>query len=120
MTSAQKTSIVMRFTIPGFHYWQQAKGNYAYLAKPHRHLFSFELKKTVTHSDRDIEFIEYAARVKQYIIAHYETGFLPGTVYFNGLSCEAIAQELVEKFELQSASVFEDNENGAIVEALDV
>lgn len=104
-----KTYIIVRFQVEGTHYWPDAPADSAesYLKYPHRHVFYFEAKKLVTHSNRDIEFIRF-----KHLLEEHVKDMLRGLVT---LSCEQIAQNLVDIWELASCRVFEDNENGAEV-----
>jgi hypothetical protein len=50
------TSAIVRFQVPGFHCWQGATGDRAYLADRHRHLFHVEAKISIFQNDREVEF----------------------------------------------------------------
>lgn len=83
----------------------------SFLGYAHRHIFHFRVEISVTHNDRDIEFIQF----KRWL----ESLYSDGTLELNHRSCEMIAEELAElilnkypKRELK-ISVAEDNENGA-------
>lgn len=113
-----KTYIIIRLNMEGFHYFENAGDIYpevAFLANPHRHQFYFELKKEVFHDDRDVEFILFKREVESYLRNKYFDPIL-NALNFGPMSCEMIARELIGYFGLKSCSVFEDNENGAIIE----
>ena len=83
----------------------------SFLGYAHRHIFHFRVEISVTHNDRDIEFIQF----KRWL----ESLYSDGTLELNHRSCEMIAEELAEiilnkypKRELK-ISIAEDNENGA-------
>jgi hypothetical protein len=55
-----KYSVVVTFSIEGFHNWPAAKDIFpdvAFLSDRHRHMFGFRCYAHVTHTDRDEEFI---------------------------------------------------------------
>lgn len=113
-----KTYIVVRLQIEGMHNFPKAKEIFpevGFLADRHRHIFHFELKKEVYHDDRDVEFILFKREVEKYIKAQYFS--TANQVYeFEHRSCEMLAKELLQKFDCVQVSVFEDGENGAVVE----
>lgn len=84
----------------------------SFLGFPHRHLFRFQVWISVTHNDRDIEFIQF----KRWLESLYN-----GTLELNFRSCEMIAEELYIQINARYPGrrvwieVSEDGENGAIV-----
>lgn len=86
-----------------------------YLKNRHRHVFHFRCEKSVDHPDRNIEFIELKQKIRTYLIGVYFSEQF-GLLNFGPMSCEMIAGELIEKFDLDACEVFEDGENGARVE----
>ena len=123
-----KSSIIIRFQLEGFHNFPKAIELFpevSFLSERHRHIFHFECKKQVFHDDRDVEFIIFKRKVQSYMIekfgsSKYEMNH-PLFAYhceFGPMSCEMIARDLLEKFELESVSVFEDGENGASLERI--
>ena len=76
-----------------------------YLEYPHRHMFHFKVQIEVYNDDRDIEFFIF----KRWL----EGLYADDTLQLDYKSCEMIARELYEQFDLEYCSVFEDNENGA-------
>ncbi len=121
-----KSSIIVRFQLEGFHNFPAARELFpevSFLSFRHRHIFHFECKKQVLHDDRDVEFILFKREIQNYLIEEYgsnQWGGHPSMMYceFGPMSCEMIARELLEKFDLESASVFEDGENGALLERI--
>lgn len=114
-----KTYVIVRLQVDGIHNWKDAKTTFpevAYLSDPHRHVFHIEAKKQVFHDDRDVEFIMFRKDIIQYLQKKYNDETLR-LCNFHGRSCEMIAKEILEEFKCTSVSVWEDNENGAIVEA---
>lgn len=82
----------------------------SFLASPHRHMFHFKVGITVTHNDRDIEFIQF----KRWCENQYKDGILK----LDYKSCEMIADDLYEKITIKypnrpiEIEVSEDGENG--------
>jgi len=102
-----RTYIVVRTSFEALHQWPTCPfEDVAFLKLLHRHIFHVEMKFEVT-SDRQIEFIRQKRRVEEVIKNSYAGKDLGPT------SCEVIAKALVDSFGAVSASVFEDNENGA-------
>lgn len=103
-----KRFIIVRFTFEGLHHWPGAPHGTPewYLKNVHRHVFHVEAKKEVFHGDRDIEFIAYKREMETFC----KTAFGGRATT---LSCEHMAEQLVNSFLLHSCRVFEDGENGA-------
>ncbi len=80
-----------------------------YLCFPHRHVFHIKAHKQVFHNDRDEEFIMLKHKIATYLEDKYPTH------KFGSQSCEMIAHDLLDKFNLSRCEVSEDLENGAIV-----
>jgi hypothetical protein len=86
----------------------------SFLANPHRHMFHFRVRASVFHNDRDLEFIQF----KRWMESLYSENILE----LNYKSCEMIAEDLYYEIIKQYPnrdyviSVFEDDENGAILE----
>ena len=83
----------------------------SFLGYPHRHIFHFKVGITVTHNDRDIEFIQF----KRWI----EDMYSEGTLKLDYKSCEMMSDDLYiaitkkypgRKIEID---VSEDGENGS-------
>ena len=106
-----QTNIIIRFQLEGFHNFPKAKEIFPevdFLSDRHRHIFYFECEKKVNHDDRDVEFILFKREVQQFLLEKYGN-----PCEFGSMSCEMIARELLEKYELESCIVWEDFENGA-------
>jgi hypothetical protein len=86
----------------------------SFLGYPHRHLFHFRVRISVSHNDRDIEFIQF----KRWL----ESLYSDKTLELNFKSCEMIAEDLINTISARYPNramviqVFEDGENGAILE----
>ena len=88
----------------------------SFLGHPHRHIFHFRVRISVSHNDRDIEFIQF----KRWLESLYQDNVLE----LNYKSCEMMAEDLLniigERYPARALviQVFEDGENGAILEWL--
>lgn len=86
----------------------------SFLGYPHRHMFYFYVKVQVWHNDRDIEFI----LLKRELEALYSEG----TLQLDYKSCEMISEDIINYIKTVypgrdiTVRVYEDNENGAILE----
>jgi len=86
----------------------------SFLGHPHRHIFHFRVRISVSHNDRDIEFIQF----KRWLESLYSSSILE----LNYKSCEMIAEDLINTINDRYPGralviqVFEDGENGAILE----
>ena len=114
-----KTSVMVRLQVDGVHNFPKAVELFpevGFLSLQHRHMFHIEAKKEVFHDDRDVEFIMFKRDIQDYLKQMY---YKPESrVYlFGPMSCEMIAKEILNQFNCTSVSVWEDLENGAIVEA---
>jgi hypothetical protein len=109
-----KTNIVINLQVEGVHSWPNCDiDEVAFLKHPHRHIFHIECKKQVIHDDRDIEIIQLKREIIFWLYSQY--GNNHNVHHFNSMSCEMIAKELFERFNLNYCKVLEDGENGAEV-----
>jgi hypothetical protein len=110
-----KTNIIVNLQVDGLHSWPDARRVFpevGFLADVHRHMFHVQLKKRVTHDDRDVEFIMFKRDVLDYLHLKYFRDEY-NCHFFGAMSCEMIAKELMEYFDCVYVSVYEDAENGA-------
>jgi len=83
----------------------------SFLGYPHRHQFGFKVAISVTHNDRDIEFIQF----KRWLESLYRDNVLE----LDYKSCEMMSEELYEQIIARypnrtvEITVDEDGENGA-------
>lgn len=113
------TTIIVNLQIEALHCWPGAQHilpEVGFLSNPHRHIFHIECEKEVTHDDRDIEIIMFKKEIINYLY-RVSAVSLGGILDFGAKSCEMIAKDLVENFDLASCKVLEDGENGARVTA---
>ena len=85
----------------------------SFLGYPHRHIFHFKVWISVTHNDRDIEFIQF----KRWLEKLYNEG----TMTLDYKSCEMMSDELhaqiIAKYPNREVwiEVSEDGENGSFI-----
>lgn len=113
-----KKEVFCTLQVEGIHSWPECPfDEVAYLRDPHRHIFHIKGYKVVTHDDRDVEFIMLKRQLVEYLIFKYadRDNENPFICMFGPMSCEMIAKELIEEFDLSKCEVSEDNENGTVV-----
>lgn len=114
------TSIIVRAQASGFHCYENAPDEVAFLREVHRHVFHVEAELEVYHDDRELEFFLVQRELKR--LLEEALGSLP----LHARSCERIARTIQQRlFRLYSTQgketravavyVSEDNENGARV-----
>lgn len=110
------THVVVKLQILGLHCWRKVNiPNVDFLAHKHRHTFFISCTKQVQHDDRDIEVIQFKEQIEEYLLRRYRRSPESTLCDFGEMSCEMIAKELLYAFQLNSCSVLEDNENGAVI-----
>ena len=88
-----KTNIIVNLQVDGLHSWPDARRVFpevGFLADVHRHMFHVQLKKRVTHDDRDVEFIMFKRDVLDYLHLKYFRDEY-NCHFFGAMSCEMIA-----------------------------
>ena len=84
-----------------------------FLGYPHRHIFHFRVRVSVSHNDRDIEFILFKREL--------ESLYNDNLFFLDYMSCEMIADDLYKEISAKypsrfvEISVAEDNENGCSI-----
>jgi len=85
----------------------------SFLATPHRHIFHFRVWLSVTHNDRDVEFIQF----KRWLENLYKDAILK----LDYKSCEMMSDDLYDVISKQYPGrevwieVSEDGENGSFI-----
>lgn len=79
-----------------------------YLRSEHRHNFYIELSKEVSHNEREIEIIMFKHQVERFLQKKFNHKL-------GGMSCESLAELLLNKFNCSIVKVLEDNEVGAAI-----
>ena len=114
------TWVVVRHRFDALHHWPNAPVHRAYLGQDHRHLFHVEMRIQVFDDDRALEFHDILKKLQR-------EWCVPGTRAdgmndIGAMSCEMVAKSILSAARREydkramKVSVFEDGENGAIVE----
>lgn len=112
-----KRRVIATFTMAGMHCWPNAPLGAAHLRLMHRHLFHVRVEKDVYHNNRDIEFQILQRNCQEWLREQFPD-YVSGDADLGTISCEDLAQMLIEQFELSVCEVSEDGENGARLEAV--
>jgi hypothetical protein len=87
----------------------------SFLANPHRHIFHFRVWLSVTHNDRDVEFIQF----KRWLEKLYSSN--EGVLSLDYKSCEMMSDDLYAQVSQRYPDrevwieVSEDGENGSFI-----
>ena len=87
----------------------------SFLANPHRHIFHFRVWLSVTHNDRDVEFIQF----KRWLEKLYSSD--QGVLSLDYKSCEMMSDELHDIIKAKYPDreiwieISEDGENGSFI-----
>ena len=87
----------------------------SFLGYPHRHIFHFRVWLSVTHNDRDVEFIQF----KRWLEKLYSSN--EGVLSLDYKSCEMMSDELFDKISQRYPGreiwieISEDGENGSFI-----
>jgi hypothetical protein len=87
----------------------------SFLANPHRHIFHFRVWLSVTHNDRDVEFIQF----KRWLEKLYSSN--EGVLSLDYKSCEMMSDDLYVQIHAKYPDrevwieVSEDGENGSFI-----
>lgn len=113
--------IIVRTQFEGLHLWADAPDEVGYLRSQHRHIFKVEATISVTHDDRELEFIMVQHTIND-IISEYvqnklaEVDGVLSRVNLGSceMMCRYIITKLAEKYghRYYDVKVFEDGENG--------
>jgi hypothetical protein len=112
-----KTYIRVRTEFEGFHFYPGASKinpKIAFLEKEHRHMFKVEIKISVTHLDRELEFFLVKWALQDFIKSGNQ----------NHKSCEMMATDILQQHLIPNygaqryyeITVSEDGESDGIVE----
>ncbi|MBQ0154167.1 MAG: hypothetical protein KBS70_05220 [Bacteroidales bacterium] len=95
--------------IEGFHKWENAPKECAYLRNRHRHLFVIRCSFDVQDEDREIEINMRQNEIESFLRLQFGIPMELG-----GRSCEHLAHLLMERYSnLCKVTVLEDNYGGA-------
>lgn len=118
-----KRSIEVSTSFVGLHCYPQADDSEEYLRVLHRHVFHVYVTISVAHDDREIEFFALKRVLERWIHVLHCDDY--GVWHMDTLSCEQVAEQIAEMLDRKyckkqkrqiCVKVFEDNENGAIIE----
>lgn len=104
---------VIKFQREMYHCWAGAPDEVSFLRNKHRHLFYFEVKIQQFGDDRDLEYFILSRKIQQWFDKQK---------WKEETSCEMFAMKIKVWLEvtypdrLAEVSVFEDNENGALIQ----
>lgn len=107
--------IIVVVRVPGFHRWPDALPAVSFLSAQHRHMFTIRVEFVVSHADRQREFFitqAHTTDVLNKLWPRNDNGY-----EFGASSCEHIAAALLNELHATAVEVWEDDENGARVEA---
>ena len=108
-------NIVVKFQVEWIHRRKDCPlSDVSFLKDYHRHMFYITCTKKVLHDDRDVEIIMFKRELIRYLEARYFSEE-KNCLFFDWMSCEMIAKELLDMYELESCEVLEDWENWALV-----
>ena len=114
--------IIVTNNFKGYHKYAEAPSNVAFLREMHRHIFNVKTTIEVFHNERDIEFFQLQEHIERFVRSRYEQNYGD---YIEGIyihSCESLAEAVMSNLHevypgrRVRVEVWEDNENGAIVE----
>lgn len=107
--------VIVTLQIEGLHNWPSCPiEEVSYLKDPHRHMFHIKATKEVEHNDRDVEIIQLKHQMQAYLKSKYYS-FKLELHKLGSMSCEDIAEDLLNTFNLCECEVLEDGENGASI-----
>lgn len=111
--------IQVKNVFEGTHWYADAPEEVSFLRSPHRHQFVVRTTIEVFDQDRELEFIIVQRKIREFVLTLL--GFR-GTIDLGGHSCEWLAEKVLQYIQNTYGSnrsvivsVFEDDENGAIV-----
>lgn len=113
--------VIVTNNFKGYHKYAEAPDDVAFLRAIHRHIFNVKTTIDVFHNERDIEFFQLQNNIERFV----QNNFVNSSLYISGiyiLSCESLAESILNHLHENypgrrvRVEVWEDNENGAIVE----
>lgn len=123
MIKNEKCMLEINTSFEGLHCYPDARGSERYLSNEHRHIFYVCVRLSVFHDDRELEFYAVKHYLNFWIQCHCDHSHV---WHMGSMSCEQVARDIMrmldqkycsEQFKRQiCVKVFEDNENGAIIE----
>lgn len=112
------SKIIVKFDVPMIHRYEDAPAEVDFLRECHRHKFFIEVRMSVSHNDRELEFFMVQAKLAQITFDLINENTSSGY----RMSCEMMAEYIIKELQklygedrYYECSVLEDGENGAIV-----
>jgi 6-pyruvoyl-tetrahydropterin synthase len=124
VTLISNSTIKVRTSFRGFHYWSSAPEEVSFLRNKHRHIFYVEVTIPVNHDDRDLEFFLVQQQIDSVISLLFKDTIDVNlqTYDLQSQSCEMIASKIGKillnrylQIDQITVSVSEDEENFGIV-----
>lgn len=103
-----KREVLTYNEVIGFHNYPDAPKWCSYLGHRHRHVFVIRCRFEVSHNEREIEINEQQLQIDNFLHLKYGS-----PCEFKGMSCESIAEVLIEQFKCTQVEVLEDGYGGA-------
>lgn len=114
MTRKAGVKVVVNLEVEGIHCWPECPfDDVSFLKNPHRHIFKIRVTKTVDHNDRDVEIILLKRKIHKIIVSSFPSE--DSAVQFGRMSCEDIAEFILNNVNVDMVEVLEDGENGGLV-----
>ncbi len=107
-------TVILDFDIEGFHHFPNAPSVVSFLEHDHRHIFQIRAGLKVDDLNREKEIFIMQDHLKDYLLESYGS-----PCQFEAMSCEMIAQDLLEFLKEDGGvwvEVFEDSRGGARVD----
>ncbi len=109
-----KNTVIIKIQVEGFHNYPNAPKGVEFLSLNHRHTFIIKVGYKVVNLNREVEIFMCRDEVKEYLNEAYGS-----PCEFNSMSCEMIANEILEFGKDDGmiwCEVWEENTGGARVE----
>jgi len=109
-----KNTVMIRFDVEGFHFYKGAPEEVLFLENNHRHTFTIKAGYSVTNLNRELEIFICRDKLKDYLNEAYGSPCI-----FGGMSCEMIANKILEFAKVDGmvwCEVWEELTGGARVE----
>ncbi len=111
-----RKSVIVTLRVFGQHNWPDAPYKRGYLQFVHPHQFTFVVTRTVTDSNREVEFHDLrdqvSAEVRRLGLRIRDNDCID----FGWQSCEMLAEGLLSRIDASAVEVWEDEDCGARVQ----
>lgn len=108
------TTVIVSISVEGFHWYGKAPNEVDFLRNKHRHNFIINCGIAVNDLDREVEIFIWRDKVLKYLCDLYGV-----PCQFNQMSCEMIANEILNYFidnKMIWCEVWEESTGGARVD----